>query len=179
MSQGQTICFQNLLVWNYKALSFRVWYVALSRGPIPKLFKLCSWGQNWPRPGYYNFTLSCYNQLFLFWCSLFLNYHLALVLTQLTWTLIITDLTTFIIVFTLDSFFIIQKLKTSPSDLKTKPCQKLQGLQLRCRIWPPWLFLGFPWSRNVPLYNVPFILDQKQIMIKWTHFYTRNACYFK
>ena len=45
-SRGQKIGFQNatfknLLVWNYKAQSFHIWYIASSRGPLPKLFKLC------------------------------------------------------------------------------------------------------------------------------------------
>jgi len=62
-SQGQKIGFQNailknLLVWNYKAQSFHNWYIASSRGPLPKLFKLCPWGQNWPRSGGHNFTLN-------------------------------------------------------------------------------------------------------------------------
>jgi len=62
-SQGQKIGFQNaifknILVWNYKAQSFHIWYIASSRGPLPKLFKLCRWGQNWPRPGDNNFTLN-------------------------------------------------------------------------------------------------------------------------
>ena len=62
-SRGQKIGFQNailknLLVRNYKAQSFHIWFIASSRGPLPKLFKLCSWGQNWPRPGGHNFTLS-------------------------------------------------------------------------------------------------------------------------
>jgi len=35
-------------VCNYKAQSFHIWYIASSRGPLPKLFKLCPWGQNWP-----------------------------------------------------------------------------------------------------------------------------------
>ena len=61
-SQGQKIGFQeaifkNILVWNYKAQSFHIWYIASSRGPLPKLFKLCPFGQNWPRPGGHNFTL--------------------------------------------------------------------------------------------------------------------------
>jgi len=48
-SWGQTIGFQNaiyknILVWNYKAQSFYIWYITSSRGPIPKLFKLCPWG---------------------------------------------------------------------------------------------------------------------------------------
>ena len=62
-SRGQKIGFQNatfkiLFVWNYKAQSFYIWYIASSRGPLPKLFKLCPWGQNWPRPGGHNFTLN-------------------------------------------------------------------------------------------------------------------------
>ena len=42
----QNTIFKNLLVWNYKAQSFHIWYIASSRGPLPKLFKLCPWGQN-------------------------------------------------------------------------------------------------------------------------------------
>jgi len=62
-SQGKKIGFQNaifknLLVWNYKAHSFYIWYIASSRGPLPKLFKLCPLGQNWPRPGGHNLTLN-------------------------------------------------------------------------------------------------------------------------
>jgi len=62
-SRGQKIGFQyaifkNLLVRNYKAQSFHIWYIASSRGPLPKLFKLCPWGQNLPRPGGHNFTLN-------------------------------------------------------------------------------------------------------------------------
>jgi len=34
-----------------------IWYIASSWGPLPKLFKLCPWGQNWPRPGGHSFTL--------------------------------------------------------------------------------------------------------------------------
>jgi len=61
-SRGQKIGFQNatfknLLVWNYKAQSFHIWYIASFRGPLPKLFKLCPWGQIWPCPGGHNFTL--------------------------------------------------------------------------------------------------------------------------
>jgi len=54
----QNAIFKNLLVQNYKAQSFHIWYIALFRGPLPKLFKLCTWGQNWPRPGGHNFTLN-------------------------------------------------------------------------------------------------------------------------
>jgi len=61
-SRGQKIdfwneTFKNLLVWNYKAQSFYIWYIASFWSPLPKLFKLCPWGQNWPRPGGHNFTL--------------------------------------------------------------------------------------------------------------------------
>jgi len=62
-SRGQKKFFlnatlKNLFVWNYKAKSFHIWYIASSRGPLPKSFKLCSWGENWPRPGGHNFTLN-------------------------------------------------------------------------------------------------------------------------
>jgi len=60
-SRGQTIGFQKAifknLLWNYKAQSFHIWYITSSRGPLLKLFKLCPWGQNWPRLGGHNFTL--------------------------------------------------------------------------------------------------------------------------
>jgi len=61
-SRGQKIgiqnaIFKNLLVRNYKAQSFHIWYIASSRGPLPKLFKFFLWGQNLPRPGGHNFTL--------------------------------------------------------------------------------------------------------------------------
>jgi len=51
-------CLKNLLVWNYKAQSFHMWYIALSRDPLPRVFKLCPWGQIWPCPGGHNFTLN-------------------------------------------------------------------------------------------------------------------------
>jgi len=54
----QNAFFKNLLVWNYKAQIFHIYYIALSRRPIPKLFKLCPFGQNRPRPGGHNFTLN-------------------------------------------------------------------------------------------------------------------------
>ena len=62
-SRGQKIGFQNailknLLVWNYNAQSFHIKYIASSRDPLPKLFKLCPWDQNWLRPGGHNFTLN-------------------------------------------------------------------------------------------------------------------------
>ena len=50
--------FKNRLDGNYKAQSFHIWYITSSRGPLPKLLKLCPWGQNWPRPGGHNFTLN-------------------------------------------------------------------------------------------------------------------------
>jgi len=62
-SRGQKIglqkaIFKNLLLWNYQAQSCYIWYITSSRGPLPKLFKLCPWGQNWPCPGGHNFTLN-------------------------------------------------------------------------------------------------------------------------
>jgi len=62
-SRGQKIGFQNailknLLVLNYNAQSFHIWYIASSRGPLPKMFKLCPWGKNWPRPRGHNFTFN-------------------------------------------------------------------------------------------------------------------------
>ena len=53
--------FKNLLVRNYKAQSFHIWYIASSRGPLPKLFTLCHYtimSQNWLRPGGQNITLN-------------------------------------------------------------------------------------------------------------------------
>ena len=60
-SRGQWIGFwnenfKNLLVWNYKAQDFHIWYIASPRGPLLQLFKLCPKGQNWPRPSGHNFT---------------------------------------------------------------------------------------------------------------------------
>ena len=54
----QNVIFKNLLVWKNKAQSFHIWYIASSRGPLPELYKLCPWGQNWPRRGGHNFTLN-------------------------------------------------------------------------------------------------------------------------
>ena len=38
--------FKNLFVWNYTAQRFHIWDITPSRGPLPKLFKLCPWGHN-------------------------------------------------------------------------------------------------------------------------------------
>jgi len=54
----QNATFKNLLVWNYKAQSFHIWYIASSSGPLPQLFKLYPCGQNWPRPGGHSFILN-------------------------------------------------------------------------------------------------------------------------
>jgi len=56
-SWGQKIGFQNeifinLLVWNYKAKSFHIWYIYMV------YLVLFPWGQNWPRRGGHNFTLN-------------------------------------------------------------------------------------------------------------------------
>jgi len=58
----QNAIFKNLLVRNYKDQSFHIWYIASSRGFLPKLFKLSPWGQNWPGPGSQNFTLKLYKE---------------------------------------------------------------------------------------------------------------------
>ena len=42
---------ENLLVRNYLAQSFHIWLKTSSRGPLPTLFKLWYWCQNWPCPG--------------------------------------------------------------------------------------------------------------------------------
>jgi len=62
-SQGQKLGFQNaifkkLFVWNYKAQSIHTCYIASSRGPLPTLFKLCPWGQNWTLPRCHTFKLN-------------------------------------------------------------------------------------------------------------------------
>ena len=61
-SQCYKIGFQNanLLVQNYKAQCFHIWYTCItsSRGSLQNLFKFCPWGQNWPRLGGHNFTLN-------------------------------------------------------------------------------------------------------------------------
>jgi len=63
-SQGQknrffkNAIFKNLLVWNYKAQGFHIWYIASSRGLLPRMFKLYPWGQNWLLPGGQNLPLN-------------------------------------------------------------------------------------------------------------------------
>jgi len=54
----QNAIFKNLLVWNYKSQSCHIWYIASYKCPLPKLFKLCPNGQDWPRPWDHNFTLN-------------------------------------------------------------------------------------------------------------------------
>ena len=77
-SQGQKIgfriaIFKNLLVWNYKAQGFHIWFIASSKGPLPKFFKLYPRGQNWPCPRGHNFTLNYIrktaNDFFFFWTA--------------------------------------------------------------------------------------------------------------
>jgi len=55
-SQGQKIGFQNaifknLFVLNYKAQSFYIWYIASSRGSLPKLFNYAPGVKIEPAPG--------------------------------------------------------------------------------------------------------------------------------
>ena len=38
-------------VWNHKAQSLDIGYIASPSGPLPSLFKLCPWGQKWPARG--------------------------------------------------------------------------------------------------------------------------------
>ena len=80
----QNAIFKDLLVWNYKVQSFHIWYIASSRGPLPNLFKLCPWGQNWPRPGGHNFTL---NYITKFFKQLLLNHLWEFVQTKQEWSL--------------------------------------------------------------------------------------------
>ena len=53
----QNAILKNILVWNYIAQSFHIWYIASSKGPLPKLLKLSPCGNNWLCPGSHNFTL--------------------------------------------------------------------------------------------------------------------------
>ena len=51
---------KNLLDKNHSAESLDIWCVALPNGPLPRLLKLCPWGQNWPRPGSHLFYIEIY-----------------------------------------------------------------------------------------------------------------------
>jgi len=44
------------------AQSFHIWYIPLTRGTLPKLFKLSPWGQNRPRPRGHNFYIELYKE---------------------------------------------------------------------------------------------------------------------
>jgi len=70
---SQNAIFKNIFVWNLQAQSFHIWYITLSKGPLPKLLKICPWGQNWPRPGDHNFTLNYIRKMsndFFSWATL-------------------------------------------------------------------------------------------------------------
>ena len=41
---------------------FDILYVASSGGPLPSLFKLCPWGQKWPRSGGHIFYVGLYSE---------------------------------------------------------------------------------------------------------------------
>jgi len=80
-SRGQKIglqnaIFKNLLVRNYEAQSFHIWYIASSRGPLPKLFRLCPWDQKWSRPGVQQIGLQ--NEIFkkFVWNYKAQNFHI-------------------------------------------------------------------------------------------------------
>ena len=49
--------FLNLLLWNHKAQSFDIWYVASPNGALPSLFKLWPLGPKWPRSRAYQFFI--------------------------------------------------------------------------------------------------------------------------
>ena len=50
--------FENLLLRKNKAKSFHIWYVAWSRGPLSRLFKLSPFGQNWGQNRGHRFILN-------------------------------------------------------------------------------------------------------------------------
>ena len=56
--------FQKSSCPKLKAQSFHIWFIASSIGSLPKLFNLCSWGQNWPRPGKSHFYIELYKEKF-------------------------------------------------------------------------------------------------------------------
>ena len=82
----QKAIFKKFLVWNYKAQSFHIWYIASSKGPLPKFFKLCPWGQNWSRPGGHNFTLNYIRKTSKLW-HLLLNCYWKFDQTSQEWSL--------------------------------------------------------------------------------------------
>ena len=45
------------MAWNLD-----IWYVASPSRPLPRLFKLCPMGQNWPLPGVYMFYIGLYGE---------------------------------------------------------------------------------------------------------------------
>ena len=53
---------KNLLVWNHKAKSHDIWYVASSSGPVPSLFKLCPWDHELPHPRSHMFNIGLYSE---------------------------------------------------------------------------------------------------------------------
>ena len=58
--RGKT--WKNLLVWNHKAYSLDILYVASPSRPLPSLFKLCPWGQKWLRLGGHMFYIGLYRE---------------------------------------------------------------------------------------------------------------------
>ena len=69
--------FKNHLVWNQKAWSLDIWYVASTSGPLSSLFKLYPWGQKWSRPGGHIFYIGLYREM---WKNLLVWNHKALCL---------------------------------------------------------------------------------------------------
>ena len=53
---------KNLLQTKYKPLSLDIKHVALCSGPLPRLHKLCPWGQDWPLPRGHIFNIEIYRE---------------------------------------------------------------------------------------------------------------------
>jgi len=45
--------------------SFDIWYVSSPSGPLQRLFKLCTYGQNEPHHGFHRFYVEFYTEIFL------------------------------------------------------------------------------------------------------------------
>jgi len=87
---------KNLHVWNYKAQGFHIWYIASSRGSLPKLFKLCPWGMLhcdlWPFPQVSDPGTcgpSCHIKHFVFYSILKWNINQFVILFIFTWSKLI------------------------------------------------------------------------------------------
>jgi len=79
----QNAILKNLLVRKKKAQSFHIWYIASSRGPLPKLFKLCPWGSLLLAP-LWPLTFSSGERPRALWALLFCFNHNCLPLINVT-----------------------------------------------------------------------------------------------